>query len=120
MTGPVFSYKLRYIVGFWLVEMAISTNQKPTIYRNLYENTAPASHVVKRRVVDKLCSCVKPPSIIAGSEVNSQSQSVFFVHHWILHLENRALPVLRQRRRRWPNIKTTLGIGVESTRNDQI
>ena len=36
--GPVFSYKLRYIVGFWLVEMAISTNQKPTIYRNLYEN----------------------------------------------------------------------------------
>ena len=34
-TWPVFSYKLRYIVGFWLVEMAISTNQKPTIYRNL-------------------------------------------------------------------------------------
>ena len=41
ITGPVFSYKLRYIVGFWLVEMAISTNPKPTIYRNLYENTAP-------------------------------------------------------------------------------
>ena len=40
-TGPVFSYKLRYIVGFWLIEMAISTNQKPTIYRNLYENTDP-------------------------------------------------------------------------------
>ena len=40
-TGHVFSYKLRYIVGFWLVEMAISTNQKPTIYRNLYENTGP-------------------------------------------------------------------------------
>ena len=43
--GPVFSYKLRYIVGFWLVEMAISTNQKPTIYRNLYENTAPVLHL---------------------------------------------------------------------------
>ena len=41
--GSVFSYKLRYSVGFWLVEMAISTNQKPTIYRNLYENTAPGS-----------------------------------------------------------------------------
>ena len=41
MPGAVFSYKLRYIVGFWLVEMAISTNQKPTIYRNLYENTVP-------------------------------------------------------------------------------
>ena len=38
--GPIFSYNLRYIVGFWLVEMAISTNQKLTIYRNLYENTA--------------------------------------------------------------------------------
>ena len=41
LTNPetVFSSKLRYIVGFWLVEMAISTNQKPTIYRTLYENT---------------------------------------------------------------------------------
>ena len=39
--GSVFSYKLRYIVGFLLVEIAISTNQKPTIYRNLYENTDP-------------------------------------------------------------------------------
>ena len=36
----IFSYKLRYIVGFGLVEMAISTNQKPTIYI-LYENTDP-------------------------------------------------------------------------------
>ena len=40
--GTVFSYKLRCIVGFGLVEMAISTNPKPTIYRNLYENTSPA------------------------------------------------------------------------------
>ena len=40
-SGSVFSYKLRYIVGFGLVEIAISTNPKPTIYRNLYENTGP-------------------------------------------------------------------------------
>ena len=40
-SGPVLSYKLRYIVGFGLVEMAISTNPKPTIYRNLYENMGP-------------------------------------------------------------------------------
>ena len=33
--------QLRYIVGFGLVEIAISTNPKPTIYRNLYENTGP-------------------------------------------------------------------------------
>ena len=26
-------------MGFSLVEMTISTNQKPTIYRDLYENT---------------------------------------------------------------------------------
>ena len=37
----VFSYKLRYIVCLGLVEMAISTNPKDTIYRNLYENTGP-------------------------------------------------------------------------------
>ena len=41
VTGPAFSYKLRYIVGFGLVEMAISTNPKPTIYRNLYGNAGP-------------------------------------------------------------------------------
>ena len=42
-TEPVSTYKLRYIAGFWLVEMVISTNHKPTIYRNLYENTATDS-----------------------------------------------------------------------------
>ena len=36
---PVFSYKLRYIAGFGLVEMAISTYPKLAIYRNLYEDT---------------------------------------------------------------------------------
>ena len=43
-TGAVFSYKLRYNVGLGLVKMAISTNPKPTIYRNLYENTSPDVH----------------------------------------------------------------------------
>ena len=41
-TVSVFSYELRYIVGFELVEMTISTNPKSTIYRNLDENTGPA------------------------------------------------------------------------------
>ena len=27
------------------IQMAISTNQKPTIYRNLYENTGPGVHL---------------------------------------------------------------------------
>ena len=38
VTLPVFSHKLRCILGFGLVEMAIWTNPKPTLYRNLYEN----------------------------------------------------------------------------------
>ena len=38
--GP-YLYKLRYTVGFGLVEMTISTNPKSTVY-NLYENTDPA------------------------------------------------------------------------------
>ena len=49
--AAVFSYKLRYIVGFWLVEMAISTNQKLTIYRNLYENTGPVFQVNSRHLI---------------------------------------------------------------------
>ena len=36
----------RYIVVS-LVEMVISTNQKPTIYRNLYENTDPGGAVAR-------------------------------------------------------------------------
>ena len=39
LSGSVLSYKLGYIVGFRLAEMAISTNPEPTIYRNLHENT---------------------------------------------------------------------------------
>ena len=43
LSGPILSYNIRYIVGFGLVEMAISTNPNPVIhvYRNLYENTGP-------------------------------------------------------------------------------
>ena len=48
---PVFSYKLRYIVGIGLVKMAISTNPKPTIYRNLYENTGPGDQCENREPV---------------------------------------------------------------------
>ena len=48
--GPTFSYKLRYIVGFVLVEMANSTNPKPTIYRNLYENTGPSTSRLQAQV----------------------------------------------------------------------
>ena len=53
----VFSYKLRYIVGFWLVEMAISINQKPTIYRNLYEKTGPQPRAASRAYFGPLFQC---------------------------------------------------------------
>ena len=44
---PLFSDKLRYDVGFRLVAISIATNPKPTIYRNLYENTACLRHIRK-------------------------------------------------------------------------
>ena len=47
VTGPVFSCKLRHIVGFGLVEMAISTNPKPTISRKLYENMGPETEAAQ-------------------------------------------------------------------------
>ena len=40
--GPVFSYMLRYIVGFGMVEMAISINRKPTVYRQFVASSGPA------------------------------------------------------------------------------
>ena len=55
-SGPLFSYKLRYIVGFGLVEMSISTNPKPTIYRNLYENTDPDLHYMGSSHITSLFS----------------------------------------------------------------
>ena len=39
---------LRYIAGFGLVEMAISTNPKPTINHNLYENTGPCRETLSK------------------------------------------------------------------------
>ena len=70
----VFSYKLRYIVGFWLVEMAISTNQKPTIYRNLYENTAPALTVIYQ----------KPNGIVLSEIPVIFRKSTVFSHVYVL------------------------------------
>ena len=43
---PIFTYKLRYIVGFRLFKMAISTNPKPSIYHNLYEDTGPGEMMI--------------------------------------------------------------------------
>ena len=37
-TELVLSYKVRDNIGFGLVEMAFTTNRKPTIFRSLYEN----------------------------------------------------------------------------------
>ena len=52
VSGPVISYKLRYIVGFGLDEMDISTNPKLAMYRNLYENRAQSFKTrFERRVI---------------------------------------------------------------------
>ena len=75
--GSVFSYKLRYIVGFWLVEMCISTNQKPMIHRNLHANTDPASVCVHRDGV------VKSTKQIYQSNVNYVKKITTFNGHCI-------------------------------------
>ena len=45
--APVFSYRLRWVVGFGLVEMAVSTNQRPPIGRFLWGNTGSWVQLVK-------------------------------------------------------------------------
>ena len=74
-SGAVFSCKLRYIVGFWLVEMAISTNQKPTIYRNLYENTGPDNPRTLWKTINNILHRTQSPSIPAFSDIKSLSES---------------------------------------------
>ena len=64
--------------------MAISTNQKPTIYRNLYENTGPGPHNTDQQ----------------GSVINNAPAKIG-------HSPNAVL-ILDQRRRRWANIKPAL------------
>ena len=46
-TMPVFLYKVREHIGFGFVEMSITTNRKPTIFRSLYENTG-TEHKLKK------------------------------------------------------------------------
>ena len=76
--GPVFSYKLRYIVGFWLVEMAISTSQKPTIYRNLYENTGPGAlrwlRLVNIITTPTRQSCQEQPSLHSAANHSTRDK----------------------------------------------
>ena len=48
--------KLRYIVGFGSVEMAISTDPNPTIYRSLHEKTGPGRfRALRWSYVDDFC-----------------------------------------------------------------
>ena len=59
VSGALLSYKLLYIVGFWLVEMAISTNQKPTIYRNVYKTTSTVPQHCRAKPKGSNCSLDK-------------------------------------------------------------
>ena len=57
------SDKLGYIVGFWLLEMTISSNQKPTIYRNLDEDTEVGAIILLFSLVQILWLLRKPTSL---------------------------------------------------------
>ena len=55
--------------------MAISTNQKPTIYRNLYENTGPASSCMIVSLATTYPEC--PPGVVKVTERGAaQDQNV--------------------------------------------
>ena len=56
-TGPMFSYKLRYIVGFGLANL-------PTIYRNLYDNTDSEPYFCVN--AGKMSCFVIPANILLG------------------------------------------------------
>ena len=63
--GLIFSYKLRYIADFGLM-IVISTNPKPTIYRNLYQNTGPGSMCINMVYNDNgksILSLIAPRSL---------------------------------------------------------
>ena len=51
--GPYSRASCDYIVGFGFVEISISTNPKPTIYRNLHENTDPGSKNYNQGVLNQ-------------------------------------------------------------------
>ena len=96
-TGPIFSYKLRYIVGFWLVEMAITTNQKLTICRNLYDNTGPVIDTVYyRKILIPSLYFILPTvkysywySILAYNSKNIEYITVNITRfYWLWHIGN--------------------------------
>ena len=94
-SGTLFSYKLRYIVGFGLVEMAISTKQKPTIYRNLYENTGPELQSVAKAVYAEINNFMKNvraynPIQMINSPIKSGVQiHVYALFHWDEYCQNK-------------------------------
>ena len=77
------SSELVYIAGFALVEMAISTNPKPTIYRNLYENTVTG--------LVSFWQKVNHTEIIWGTQERF-SQCVLFANIAVTSLKMRAIP----------------------------
>ena len=80
----------------------ISTNQKPTIYRNLYENTGPAKpklHSQQSRGIHPMLFQCWITVIDAGPALK---------HYWAsLTLAQHAVYLPGQRCRRWTNSKTT-------------
>ena len=96
---PVFSYKLQYIVDFVVFVMApmlyqcwadvknggpklkhywvISSNSKPTIYRNLYGNTGPAYKLQRNWIATYLSTLLDKGSICL---LASRQITAFWIH----------------------------------------
>ena len=46
ITGYITGYIHPQVLNWARILIQVTTNQKPTIYRNLYENTAPADYII--------------------------------------------------------------------------
>ena len=87
--------------------MAISTNQKPAIYRNLYENTAPRRLLFAGlRTLHQVRGEVSHDSLCALNQACAVMSAVITVNaaHWM-----NVVVLSYQCCRRWPNNTTTLG-----------
>ena len=83
-TGPVISFKLRYIAGFGL--------EKPTIYRNLYENKIPGVVMCRNQ-----CVVENGFSVILRSRHVRQKKKILFTNNVVIpsyrgHFSNVSTP----------------------------
>ena len=70
--------RTNYDIGFESVEMAFSINPKPMIYRNLHENTGPASYLRISEDIYIMCTA----NIFVRYTQNVQLYDTLYCDQW--------------------------------------